>query len=87
MDWGAFADALEYEAASHDLEALPLALHLRLFEAYEVFGGRTDDPSLYGLYKPCGGCDFMEECAESLPYCPDEEAAEAMASAAWQSGC
>ena len=60
---------------------------MRLFEAYEVFGGRTDDPSLYGLYKPCGGCDFMEECAESLPYCPDEEAAEAMASAAWQSGC
>ena len=58
---------------------------MMLFDAYEAFGAIAPDPSFYGLYPPCGGCDFMEECAESLPYCPDEEAAEAMASAAWQS--
>ena len=57
---------------------------MMLFDAYEAFGGLAGDPALFGLYPPCGGCDFMGECAEFLPYCPDEEAAEAMASAPWQ---
>ena len=61
------------------------AKQMMLFDAYEAFGGITRDPAFYGLYPPCGECDFMDECAESLPYCPDAEAAEAMASAAWQS--
>ena len=61
------------------------AKQMMLFDAYEAFGGIVRDPAFYGLYPPCGECDFMDECAESLPYCPDAEAAEAMASSTWQS--
>ena len=59
---------------------------MRLFDAYEAFGGfDADDPARYGLFPACAECEMMPECAECLPYCSDAEEAEAMASAPWQS--
>lgn len=53
---------------------------MRLFEAYEAFGGfDADDPARHGLFPSCAECELMPECVECLPYCADEDSAETMA--------